>query len=442
MKREGNAECVHYFKANAAYKRAFQAMKKQWQKYGRLAGWIVLPQASPEEKAALQAVLGTAFAGERIRFKMQEFQAALRETKYAAVELPELLAAYFGETLLTHKAEREQAREQKAGFFAQSLAALQRSGDYAEAPAAWLALMAEEKSAGYQLVLAEYEKDPAAAQQQIFSVVQAVNYLTGLAASRVRLAVLGAEITANPHYFDRSQSAGRLLLYALSYIKRRQYPKDAESILELYFLAGIRSDDISSFTTAYNIALYTEQGLHPAYAAFEREQEAFMINLSGLERIVRADAAGKRVFIVENQMVFSTLCEMMQGQHTAILCTSGQMKTASLLLLDLLCQAGCRLYYSGDFDPEGLLIADRLLARHPGQILPWHFTAADYEICRSQEDITASRLKQLEKVKNGVLRQTAAKLLQTKKSGYQEKLLEKLQADMAAPEKMELSLPD
>ena len=431
MKFDLQEDCVKYFKCNDAYKRLFQAMRRQWKKYGRIAGWIIITKVTDSEKMAFQAILGRYFAGDEVKFKMSDFQKALRETKYASIELPDLIAGYFDEILLTNQIVREQVQMAKQVFFSSVIQSLKQAGDYTDIVAEWLDYFWNEKSAGYQLFMTEYEKKPLAAKKMLIYVVQTVNYLAHCdASSKIRLAVLAALITGNPHYFDRSQSAGRLLLYALSYTSRMAYPKDAECVLEVYFVAGIRSDDISSFTTAYGISLYTPKGIHPAYEGFIRESEAYMINLAGLEHIVQARISGEIVFVVENQMVFSALCESIKETQIAMICTSGQMKTASLILIDLLCAAGCRLYYSGDIDPEGILIADRILKRHPQQIIPWHFTITDYGACCSEEVISAERLKKLQNVEHEGLKKLSAEVLLRKKAGYQEILLGKLRDDI------------
>lgn len=424
-------ECIKYFKGNDAYQRLFQAMRRQWEKYGRIAGWIILEHVSDREKRAFQAILGIYFSDDKVKIKMSDFQKALNETKYTTIELPDLIAGYFGEPLRTNKVEREQLQKAKQDFFSTAIESLKLEGAYSAIVSAWLDCLLTEKSAGYTLLMAEYEKNTITAKWMIIYAAKTVNYLTACGGgSRIRLAVIAAFITGNPHYFDRSHSAGRLLLYALSYIYGMVYPKDAEGVLEVYYTAGIRSDDISSFTTAYGISLHTAKKIHPAYEGFIRESEAYMINLAGLEHITHATIFGERVFIVENQMVFSALCESIKGKKIALMCTSGQMKTASLILIDLLCAAGCNLYYSGDFDPEGILIADRIVKRHPQHVIPWHFTSSDYADCRCQEMISAERLKKLKNVEHEGLRKLSAELLFHKKAGYQEILLEKLRADI------------
>ena len=91
--------------------------------------------------------------------------------------------------------------------------------------------------------------------------------LQSLNRKKIRLAVLSAEVTSNPHYFDRGSTAGNLLIHVLRYINDAPEPQNAEEILELYYLSGIKPDDISSQTVVYGISLYTNKGPHMAYEA-------------------------------------------------------------------------------------------------------------------------------------------------------------------------------
>jgi hypothetical protein len=63
--------------------------------------------------------------------------------------------------------------------------------------------------------------------------------------------------------------------------------------------------------------------------------------------------------------------------------------------MDMLAAEGTIIYYSGDFDPEGLLIADRLCARYGEQLRLWRYTPQDYEKAISAKVLNVVRLKKL-----------------------------------------------
>ena len=104
------------------------------------------------------------------------------------------------------------------------------------------------------------------------------------------------------------------------------------------------------------------------------------------------------------------------------MCMNGQPRLASLIILELLAKSGTIVYYAGDFDPEGLLIAQKLSIYYPGIFHFWHMTKEDYALCCSEEEISQKRLKMLDSITDDRLRPVAEQIAKRKKSGYQEKL--------------------
>lgn len=432
-KRERMTECIAYFSARDGYRRAFTAVRQKWQQYGRAAGVIKLEQPTKEERETLEGFFARELNGAYLRFTVKEFAEALKQSRFGWISLEELLCAYFGEPLESNQKRRERESGRKQTFFCALLE--QASTEFGPESDAvrWLSAVLEYKKYGYQLILKSYSRQTessgqAQARMLVHEVCGALRLLKQ--EPQIRLAVLADRLTHNPHAFDRNTAAGKLLIQALSFLQDGMEYQTAEELLQLYYAAGIRPDDISSFTTVYGIHFYTEQGEHPAYRAFVRAGEPCVVTLSNLSRILRADAANKIVYAVENQMVFSHLCEALAGAECGLICTSGQVKTASLMLLDLLCESGCRIYYSGDLDPEGIGIAQRLLARHPRQVQPWHMTKEDYVRARSKEGLSQERLQKLNRVQDERLREVKEAVLLEQKAGYQERLLEELLADI------------
>lgn len=421
-------ECAAYFAGRMGYHRALLAMRKKWKQYGRATGTIVIDHPTREEWDALEGLFSKEFQGTAIRFSVKDFQKALEQTRFGHVDLGELLSVYFQERLTTNQEERELAAQEKRDFFQKLSHLAWEYGGRNGMAAKWMEELTERKKYGYHLILRFYEKDPGEAFRQTEYVCKALHFLERKPG--VRLAVLAAEVTGNPHEFDRNTFAGKLLIQALSFCQGGMSCQNAEEVLMLYYASGIKPDDISSFVTAYGIHCYTQEGEHPAYSKFIQAGESYVITLSNLGRVVRADACQKRVFVVENQMVFSYLCEALGGQEVGLVCTSGQIKTASWMLLDLLCESGCEIYYCGDLDPEGLGIAQKLITRHPDHAVLWHMTEEDYRTSVSDEKISQERLHKLDKITLPCLKNVRAAVLSEGKAGYQEQLLEELLADL------------
>lgn len=433
MEEKKLEECALYFKKNKAYTRMFMEMKKKFIKYGKLSGEIFLENLSEAESSALGAVFGRSLLPGDFAFYISQLQTALNETKYCGVEVEALVEKYFNEKILSNSQKREKKTELNKRFWETLLyEAGGRFGKDARGTL-WLNEVREQRKYGYQLIIREREKSSDDIKEVLMEVCCALAYLPQgeeKGKENVRLAVLGAEITKNPHYFDRQNAAGRLLISALSFTYKAEEPKTQEDVLALYYMAGIMPDDISSYTTCYGIHFYEGDSEHEAYQYFIRKGEKYVLTLSNLNRLTRADSSRKKVFIIENQMVFSQVCEEMDGEEYSVVCTSGQLRTASLFLIDLLLKSGCKLYYCGDIDPEGIEIADRVLARGPGKIFPWRMTVEDYYCSRSNEILTEKRLNRLDKITNVQLRELTQLLKTEKRAGYQEHLIDLLVEDI------------
>ena len=128
---------------------------------------------------------------------------------------------------------------------------------------------------------------------------------------------------------------------------------------------------------------------------------------------------GNRIFIIENSGLFSHLTDT--NSSSPMVCTHG---------LDKLAETGVELWYSGDFDPEGLLMVQRLWTRYPGQVKLWRYSPEDYKMCISNISIPPKPLKQLEKVHVPELIPTAEAIKEAAKGGYQENMATLLAEDI------------
>ncbi len=428
-------ECALYFRKNKAYTRMFTEMKKKYIKYGKLSGKIFLNNLSEAECIALGKVFGRSLLPGDFGFFVSELQAALNETRYCGVEVEELVERYFKEKIVSNSQKREEKKVFNNRFWEMVLDEAESRFGEDSGGTRWLREVREQRKYGYHLIIREREKSSDGIKEVLLEVCGALTYLSQEdrnGAGYVRLAVLGAEVTKNPHCFDRQNAAGRLLISALSYLYREEEPVAQEDVLALYYKARIAPDDISSYTTCYGIHFYEGDREHEAYRHFVEKGEKYVLTLSNLSKLTGAYSKRKKVFIIENQMVFSQVCDEMVGEEYSVVCTSGQLKTASLFLIDLLLKSECKLYYCGDIDPEGIEIADRVLARGSRQILPWRMTTQDYYRSISNEMLTDKRLNRLNKIANDQLRELAELLKVEKKAGYQEHLIDLMVEDIKA----------
>ena len=442
---DSRKEAYEYFRKTPGFDRCFQELRKKWNSYGRAAGIVKLTAASKEERRALEGFFGKSFAdqtGGTLSFSVQSFEAALKETAYGELNLQQLMELYFGEPMKTNAARKAEREEQIRLFFENCRQFfLRREHEMCETAgtaADWIETVFQEKKYGYQIILKEWKRNPNHAERLVRTVGMALEMVVPdggeTSGGSIMLAVLAARVSGDPHCFDRGTAAGQLLVLGLCRDAGVDIPSNAEELFALYLRYGIQMDEISSMVAVSGLHLERNGTLHPGLEGFLQAGEPFLLMQKNLDGVTRAYGAGSCVFVVENEMVFSHLCEqsrrLPEGGRPALLCTMGQPRKAAWQLLDLLTAENPAIFYAGDLDPEGMDIADRIWKRYPDAVHLWRMGPEDYEKSRSEEEISDRRLSMLSRLQNPLLRSTAAQIQKEKKAGYQEALLDEMFADI------------
>jgi len=113
---------------------------------------------------------------------------------------------------------------------------------------------------------------------------------------------------------------------------------------------------------------------------------------------------------------------MTEDISVTLLCTSGQPNYSSLIILDKLYKSDTEIYYSGDFDPEGLQIADNLKYRYDGGLNFFGMNVDNY--LRIIGNISFhERLGKLNTITSKELKPLVDEMLIHGKAGYQELLI-------------------
>lgn len=427
-----NEACAEYFKGNPAYRRCFLEFEKKWNSYGRAKGIITLKHTSEEERRAIGGILGKTFYEDAIRFPFAEFEKGLQCTKFAPVNFEEVLEAYFGRKMITTQKLRMEEERIRVEFFETVEGCLAECAGPDSVVVSWLREMYSKKKFGYQTVIREYGRDRERTEKLLKTVGRALILLEDIRETEEEypLAVFSAEISGNPHYFDQGTTAGQLLVHGMCYAARTDYPENAHRWRELLLSNSIVPDNISSIVHIYGLRLQVDGDWHPAYDTFCRRQEPCAVTMENLQELTAVQPTGDRVYIVENEMVFSYLLKHLEQKNVTLLCTSGQLRSAAVKLIPFLLNSGAEIYYSGDIDPDGIRIADRLWRKYGDRIHVWRMAGGDYERSLSEEVIGNISMKKLETVANPILRETAGEVRKKKKAGYQENILTDLLEDM------------
>lgn len=419
-----NEACAEYFKEQPVFKRCFREFEKKWKSYGKAAGTIVLKNASEAEKRAIGGIIGRVFYEDVVRFSFAEFGKGLQQTKFAPVDFSEVLEAYCGRKIVTKQEEQIQGAMEKAEFFEEAERYLTEYAGQAAIAVFWLREMVSGKNYGYQIVIREYKKDREQARKLLKTVGIAIAELEKISnGEELPLAVFAAEISGNPHYFDHGTAAGQLLVHGICYRRGLPYPQNAHQWREVLLSNEIVPDTISSIVHVYGLRIQINGSWHPAYDAFCRLQDSCAVTLENLQNLTDVQPVGNKVYIVENEMVFSYLLKQLKQKKITLLCTSGQLRSASVKLIRSLSASGAEIYYSGDIDPDGIRIADRLWKKYGDRIHIWRMSESDYEKSISEEMLGNTALKKLEAVEHPILAKTAERVKKKKKAGYQENIL-------------------
>jgi uncharacterized protein (TIGR02679 family) len=425
MDKELVDECVSYFKSSPGYTRMFAALKKKWESMGRFGGRIEISNPSKGEIEAIRKlVIRNCLDGGNLSFTVSQLKKALAQTKFEGVELEDLVFAYFGKPLETNKDLKKRKEEARQGFFQSA---------YPDGEAkAWLMNVLETKRPPYRLMMKLYEENPAGLQKVLDALAIGMNILktgTGL----TRLAIFAAQASGDPHFFDDRENGGRMLVSYLSgEAGLEEDPKSAEERSELYYQAGLIKDDISSSCATYGLNATNLDGLpNPMFASSAREP--FIASLANIASIRDASAKnpGVPIHIVENPTVFSALtdADIKRQGDLALICSNGQFNLAALAMIDRIAKSGAKLLYSGDFDPSGLLMAQRIKDRYSDQLELWRYGLDDYKACLSNVDLSKTELAKLEGIHLPELKEVAEHMAALKKAGYQESIIDRYVKD-------------
>lgn len=425
-----NRECANYLKKNAAYSRCMQDLRKKWESYGRVAGSIMLKKTSEEERRAIGGIVGRAFRDETVKITFREFEQGLQKTRFAPIDIKAVLEDYFGSSLYTNQEQKAQVQVAREEFLDMLFRYFEGCAKKASVVLLWLQELKDHKKYGYQILIKEFTQNAKAAGALMQNVGKALILLEKREGEEELLAIFAAEVSGNPHYFDKGTTASQLLTHAVCFWKQLDVPYNAYEWRECMQAVGLVSDNIASMVHALGVQIETTEGIHPAYEEFRKRKEPYVLTIENLKVITGAKAIHRRVYVVENEMVFLHLVESIKEQEVTLLCTSGQMRVAAFLLLTHLIEGGATIYYSGDLDPEGMDIADRLWQRYGDVIHLWRMSTEDYNKSISSEKLSDRQLAKLERLKNPMLCCTAEAVRRKGKAGYQENLLEDLLGDL------------
>lgn len=410
-------ECLRYFHQCSVWHKVLTGFHDKYSSYGRLGGKVVLKNLKPEEIDTLEGFFCRSFHGQKsVTVSADAFCRALKASRFGGLEPERILEQFVGAPLVGKQERRDRFEEEKNAVRERIKVTLDGT------PAREIVDMLCELikvSEGQSLDIWE---------ERLLLGGHMYNQLPFRMGEMQYLAVFAAKVTGNPHAFDRGSTEGALLeqLVQIS-LKRRGIEVEADANFpayqrqRCYLQAGILFDDVSNYAMLFQVQAIRQDGkVHSGMEGFAAEKQMVQVPLAVISGWREIRCIDQEIFIVENPSVYALLCN--QDRNRSYMCMNGQPRLASLLVLDLLARSGTTVYYSGDLDPEGLLIAQKLFRHYDGAFHFWHMGAEDYEEAKSDEQLPERRLKMLDRIEAEELQETVQLLRTCRRAGYQERL--------------------
>ena len=418
-------EAVEYFKKKPVYEKLFNEFKKKYESHGKIGGIAVLTGLSTGDKEDISGFLMKDFTSEEeVRVSAKLFEKALLKSRFSSLTTLDIITRYFGIKLRTNK----EKSEEDVGKRAEYLAELTGYTDKAYIKE-WLTGVFCTGADGAVVIARSYNADKNELKiilQKLIKAIPMLPYFQG-GKKKELLAVFAAQTAGNPHFFDDNTLAGNLLTAFLRDYFRFGYEDDlseAENRSKVLFNAGLIKDTLSNDVIAYGIRGRCVDGsLHQGMEGFLHQKEPVKLSLLTLANLEETftNSVDRRVYIVENPAVFSILTS--RFPEKAFICSYGQIRRAVFMLLDLF-DKNTVFSYAGDFDPEGLLIAERLKKRYGERLAFWKYEPEMYLKYMSEEKLTKQRIKKLDGVRDATLLKIAELMREEGRAAYQESMLE------------------
>ena len=260
-------------------------------------------------------------------------------------------------------------------------------------------------------------------KEDLIKCINAINNLPYLENKYESLAIFSARHTKDPHFFDKDSIYGKLLINALVYKDSQGVNKNEinniDKLNKLYYRFGLLKDEISNSTCIYKLTGELEGN---RIDFLNMINEPFNISLSNIQKLDHITCKNNRVFIFENPAVFQSIIQDTDIDES-IICTSGQLNLSSYMLLNKIKNLD-KIYYAGDFDPEGLQIADKLKDLYKDKVEFMLYDEKYYEKIISDKELDLKRIGKLKSIKDKDLKDISNYLIKYKKAAYQELLID------------------
>lgn len=323
-----------------------ERLRRRMEQGRPLTGTLARPQATAEERAAADALLGRARRpGTGTSVPLDELADLLRRSG-AADSLADAVTALLGPVapVSAERTRTEAAWAQAYAVLDATVADRPTLGDWA----------ADVRRIGLLRRLAATGEEGQLLAQQAMAV------LAALPGAGIPLSVLAARAVHDGHALDAGRPLATLVVGAAA---RLGGLPPSEPVRTIWAAVGVLSGELNSPVLTLNL---TDSSGEPGYLT--------------VRQLVRNppswDYRGRQVFVCENPAVVAVAADELGASCAPLVCVLGYPAAAATVLLRQLAVAGADLRYHGDFDWPGITIADLVLRRFGAG--PWRLDETAY----------------------------------------------------------------
>lgn len=398
---------IAYFKNKKGFQRFILALKNKYETTGKFTGTIKLNNLTEEEQIDFSKFFGENFSvGENVSIPLKKFDRVIENSVFENFDYYFLVIEYLDIPYLKTKKEIKKTKEDAYLYFIEDI----------------LNLMHDEELINYlqdnillknnlsKNIKTRYTKN----KKELKSTLLKIDKLLSNKPKYPISLPMYASLTSNPHFLDFNTSTGSLFLKILGKIYNQSIETNEEK-WRLLEKINVLNDTISNYTLTNN--LLGSKELEDFYKKFG----SLNLNIDNISKLPSLKGINNKIYIFENP----SLLNYFKNQNISIIITSGIPNLSFYHLLEKI-DENTALYYNGDFDPEGLLIANKLKLLYP-KINLICYNQKDYFSTNPSEILNSSRLKKLEHIKVPELKEIKSLILETNKSGYQENNLKNIE---------------
>lgn len=391
-----------YFKEKGGFDRFIKALYEKYKSFGHISGIIKLDNLTEIESTSFSKFFGEQYiTGSNVKIPINKFIKIMNQSKFEDFDINILVNEYLNVPLITKKEIKSNKKDSEILF-------LEKINS--NSPNPFLNKIIDNNDSTFKIIHQRYNKNPKQFEIELTNIIK---LLLNLPKEKCLIPIYASSITKDPHYLDLDTVTSNLFISFLSEINSIPFPQNRIEKIAFLKKFNLEIDNISNYAITYNL-LSTRDEINE----FSIKKEPLILNVYNILNTDCFKGIDNEVYVFENPSILSEVIN--KNINKSVIITNGFSNMGVYLLLDKLVESNVKLFYNGDFDPEGLIIADKLKDRYRDKLILLLYNKIHYQNCISKKTISKSRISKLKNIQNIELFEIREEIEKTKYAGYQE----------------------